>query len=45
MNNEEKRKIYSFTDLNAWKEGHKLVLKIYSVTENFPNKEIFGLTS
>lgn len=45
MNNEEKKKIYSFTDLNAWQEGHKLVLKIYSVTENFPNKEMFGLTS
>ncbi len=22
-------KIKSFTDLNAWKEGHKLVLDIY----------------
>ncbi len=38
-------KIKSFTDLNAWKEGHKLVLLVYKVTENFPNKEMFGLTS
>lgn len=40
-----KSKIRSFTDLYAWQEGHKLVLKIYRVTENFPNKETFGLTN
>lgn len=40
-----KAKITSFTDLYAWKEGHKLVLKIYETTEHFPQKEIFGLTS
>lgn len=38
-------KIKSFTDLNAWKEGHKLVLMIYDVTDKFPQKEIFGLTN
>lgn len=38
-------KIRSFTDLFSWKEGHKLVLLVYSCTENFPNKEIFGLTN
>ncbi|MEK7211084.1 MAG: four helix bundle protein [Patescibacteria group bacterium] len=36
-------KIKSFTGLNAWKEGHKLVLMIYDVTKNFPKEEIFGL--
>ena len=41
----EKSKIKSFADLNAWKEGHKLVLMIYKTTENFPGKETFGLTS
>ena len=40
-----KEKIRSFTDLNAWKEGHKLVLMIYKITDNFPDKEKFGLTS
>lgn len=51
MNNElgimedAKTKIEKFTDLDAWKEGHKLVLMIYKTTENFPQKEIFGLTS
>lgn len=36
-------KIKSFTDLNAWKEGHKLVLCIYKVTKDFPKEEQFGL--
>lgn len=35
----------SFTDLNAWKEGHKLVLMIYDITKVFPKEEIFALTS
>lgn len=38
-------KIKSFTDLYAWREGHKLVLRIYKETEKLPNKEIFGLVS
>lgn len=38
-------KIESFTDLNAWKEGHKLVLEVYRVTKNFPKEEMFGLTN
>lgn len=36
-------KIKSFTDLNAWKESHKLVLSIYRVTKKFPKEEQFGL--
>lgn len=43
--NHESRKIKSFTDLNAWKEGHKLVLEIYKITQKFPKEEIFGLTN
>ena len=35
----------SFTDLNAWKEGHKLVLLIYQMTKEFPQEEMFGLTN
>lgn len=38
-------KIKSFTDLEAWKLGHKLALAIYNKTEIFPDKERFGLTS
>lgn len=41
----EKTKIKSFTDLNAWREGHKLVLMIYKVTKEFPREEMFGLIS
>jgi len=35
MDNDTK-KIKSFTDLNAWKEAHKLVLIIYKITKDFP---------
>lgn len=37
--------IKSFTDLNAWKESHKLVVSIYKVTTDFPQAEQFGLTN
>jgi len=42
---DESRKIKSFTDLDAWKEGHKLVLLVYRVTKTFPKDEVFGLVS
>ena len=41
----ENQKIKSFTDLNAWKEGHKLVVIIYKITKDFPQSEQFGLTN
>jgi four helix bundle protein len=44
MNNKNK-KIKNFTDLNAWREGHKLVLMVYKITKDFPQEELFGLTS
>lgn len=44
MNNES-GKIKNFTDLDAWKEGHILVLDIYKITKQFPKEEIFGITS
>jgi len=44
MNNES-GKIKSFMDLDAWKEGHTLVLDIYKITKRFPKEEIFGLIS
>ena len=43
--NHESGKIKSFTDLDAWKEGHQLVLMIYKITKLFPKEEIFGLAS
>jgi four helix bundle protein len=42
---DEDTKIKSFTDLNAWKEAHKLVLIIYKITKDFPKEEMFGLAS
>ena len=44
MNNEI-NKIKSFLDLNAWREGHSLVLMIYDITRSFPKEEQFGLTN
>lgn len=41
----EKTKIKAFTDLEAWREGHKLVLNIYDIARAFPKEETFGLTS
>lgn len=36
-------KIINFTDLNTWKEGHKLVIMVYKPTDDFPEKERFGI--
>lgn len=36
-------KIQSFTDLNVWREGHKLVLMIYKNTKSFPKEETYSL--
>lgn len=38
-------KIRSFTDLIAWKKGHKLVILVYEVIQAFPLNEKFGLSS
>lgn len=40
-----KKKIQSFTDLIAWKEGHSLVTNTYSLTSKFPRTEDYALTS
>ena len=45
MTEAEKVKIKSFTDLNAWREAHSLVLLIYKITRNFPKDEIYCLVS
>jgi four helix bundle protein len=41
----EYKKIKSFTDLNAWKEAHELVVAVYKITKNYPKEEIFGLVN
>lgn len=47
MEYRENRKgaIKNFTDLEVWKEGHKLVLLIYKLTKAFPKEEQFALTN
>ena len=40
-----KGKIVTFKDLNAWKEGHVLVLLVYRLTRKFPKDELFALIS
>lgn len=35
--------IKEFTDLIAWQEGHKLVILVYKVTNDFPTKETYSL--
>lgn len=41
----DQQKIKAFTDLNGWKKAHQLAIAVYKVTDNFPTKEQFGLTS
>jgi len=41
----ENNKIKKFTDLDAWKEGHKLVIDVYKMSRKFPKEELFGLTN
>jgi hypothetical protein len=36
-------KIETFTDLNIWREGHKLVIMIYRITKGFPREEMYAL--
>lgn len=42
---EENKPIKNFTDLNAWRESHQLVLLVYKLTRSSPKEELFGLTN
>lgn len=35
--------IKHFTDLEAWKVNHEVVLLVYTMTKNFPKDERFGM--
>ena len=37
--------IRNFKELDIWKRGVELVKEVYSVTERFPDDELYGLTS
>lgn len=38
-------KITKFTDLIAWQKSYQLVISVYKVTDLFPTKEKYALTS
>ena len=38
-------KIRTYRDLDIWKKGMEIVRKIYEITERFPEKEKYGLSS
>lgn len=38
-------RIESFRDLQVWQKAHELTLAVYKVTKDFPQHEIYGLTS
>jgi four helix bundle protein len=40
-----KEKANRFEDLEVWKKAHALVLKIYTITKDYPSEEKFGLVS
>lgn len=35
----------NFEELKVWKEAHKLVIKIYKITDGFPKEERYRLTN
>jgi four helix bundle protein len=34
-----------FRNLKVWQKSHRLALKVYAITANFPKAETFGITS
>jgi four helix bundle protein len=38
-------RIEKFTDLRVWQKAHELALFVYKLTERFPAREKFGITS
>jgi four helix bundle protein len=37
--------IRNFTDLEAWRVSHRLVMEVYLLTKKYPKDELFALTS
>jgi four helix bundle protein len=38
-------KVKSYKELNVWKKGMEIVECIYDITEKFPQKDLYVLTS
>jgi len=45
VNSDKRARVKSFKDLEIWQRGIKLVEDIYKATDDFPEEEIYGLTS
>jgi four helix bundle protein len=45
LNAESRLPAKSFEHLIVWQKVHQFVLDVYQLTEGFPRKEMFGLTS
>jgi four helix bundle protein len=45
LNSETRLPAKSFEQLIVWQKAHQFVLGIYHLTEGFPRREVFGLTS
>ncbi|MBI2048131.1 MAG: four helix bundle protein [Parcubacteria group bacterium] len=41
----DKKVIHGYKDLIVWQKSIKLIVSVYTLTENFPKEEIYGLTS
>mgnify|MGYP001568258412 CR=1 len=41
----EKKILHGYKDLIVWQRSIELTVAIYSLTENFPKEELYGLTS
>ncbi|PID52495.1 MAG: four helix bundle protein [Candidatus Moraniibacteriota bacterium] len=37
--------IRHFYDLDVWKDAHALTIEIYKITEQFPQKELYGMSN
>jgi len=37
--------VKSFTDLDAWRKAHQLVVRTYKITADFPKEEVFGIVN
>ena len=41
----DRRPAEKFQDLVVWQKAHKLVLRVYGLTKDYPKAEVFGLVS
>ncbi len=41
----QRERARTFQDLIVWQKAHQFVLSIYRITESFPKREVYGLTS